>query len=106
MSRNVTGMSVAMPTARPLQLTCQRPDARTAPASTAVVAVVASTQWTPPAEPLPSPDPTFVTQLIADAERLADRRRWPRDRAADALSAYGTHQHRAFGAGLKTRRMI
>lgn len=95
-----------MPTARPLQLTCRRSDARITPASTAVMAVVAATQWVPPAEPLPSPDPTFVAQLIADAERFADRRRWPRDRAADASSAYGAHQHDAFSAGLKTKQMI
>ena len=94
-----------MPTARPLQLTCSRPDASVAPDSTAVT-VVASEQWVPPAEALPSPDPIFVTQLIADAERLADRRRWPRDRAADALSAYGAQQHHASGAGLKTKQVI
>ena len=89
-----------------MELTDLRPDATAAPASTAVVTVAAAAQGLPPAEPLASPDPTFVTQLIADAERLADRRRWPRDRAADALTAYGAHQHRAFGAGLKTRQMI
>ncbi len=100
MSRNVTGMSVAMPTARPLQLTTPRPDA------SATLPVVASSQWEPPAGHVPTPAPTFVTQLIADAERFADRRRWPRDRAADALSAYGAHPHRAFGAGPKTRQMI
>jgi hypothetical protein len=97
-------MSVAMPTARPLELTCLRPETSATPAATALVPVVA-TQWVPPAEHVPSPDPTFVTQLIADAERLADRRRWPRDRAADALSAYDAHQP-VFGAGLKTRQMI
>ena len=106
MSRNVTGMSVAMPTARPLQLTNLRPRTSATPASTAVVPFVASTQWEPPPGYLPTPAPTFVTQLIADAERRADRRRWPRDRAADARSAYGAHSHRAFGAGLKTRQMI
>jgi len=106
LSRNVTGMSVAMPTARPLQLTTPRPDARATPASTALVPVVASSQWEPPAGHVPTPAPTFVTQLIADAERFADRRRWPRDRAADALSAYGAHPHRAFGAGPKTTQVI
>jgi hypothetical protein len=98
-------MSVAMPTTRPLQLTYLRPNASATPASTAVIPVVASTQWIPQAMRLPpSPDPTFVTQLIANAEQLAERRRWPRDRAADANSAY--HQHRVFGAGLKTRQTI
>jgi len=95
-----------MPAARPLELTDLRPDASAAPAATAVVPVAASTQRLPPTQPLPSPDPSFVTQLIAAAERLADRRRWPRDRAADALSAYGAHRHRILGAGPKTRQMI
>jgi hypothetical protein len=96
-----------MPAPRPLQLTSfLRPDESAKPASTALVPVVASTQWVPPAQRVPSPDPTFVTQLIANAEQLAERRRWPRDSAADALSAYHARQHRAYGAGLKTRQMI
>ena len=98
-SRNVTWMSVAMPATRPLQLTYLRSGESAKPASRALVPVVASMQH------VPAPDPTFVTQLIANAEELADRRRWPRDRAADASSAYA-HQHRAFGAGHKTRQMI
>jgi hypothetical protein len=69
------------------------------PASTALVPVVASSQWEPPAGHVPTPAPTFVTQLIADAERFADRRRWPRDRAADALSAYGAHPPPGFRRG-------
>jgi hypothetical protein len=96
-------MSVAMPTTRPLQLTDARPDQSEESASTALVPAVSSTQWVPP-KCLPSPDPTFVTQLIANAEQLAERRRWPRDRAADAFSAY--HTHRAFSTGLKTRQTI
>jgi hypothetical protein len=93
-----------MPTTRPLQLTYLRPDASTKPASTAAVSVMAPAQWVPPAQRLPSPDPTFVTQLIANAEQLAERRRWPRDRAADASSAYA-HPH-IHGTGLKTRQTI
>jgi hypothetical protein len=93
-----------MPTTRPWQLTYRRLDAGAEPASTAVVPLVASTQWAPPAARFPSPDPTFVTQLIASAEQLAERRRWPRDRAADASSAYA-HPH-LYGTGLKTRQTI
>jgi hypothetical protein len=93
-----------MPTTRPEQLTYRRLEASAKPASTAMVPVVASTQWAPPAERSPSPDPTFVTQLIANAEQLAERRRWPRDRATDASSAYDAH--RVFGVGLKTRQTI
>lgn len=105
-SQYVTGMSVAMPTTRPLRLTYLRPDASATPAATALVPVVASTQRAPPTQPVPPPDPIFVTQLIASAEQLKERRRWPRDRAADACSAYGACQHRTIGAGLKTRHMI
>ena len=95
-----------MPIAPPLPFTCRKPDAGAAPASTAVVPAAAPVQWAAPAERFPAPDPTFVTQLIANAEKLADRRRWPRDRTADAFSAYGAHQHPVFGAGLKTRQTI
>ncbi len=94
-----------MPAPEPEQLTCCRPDQGATSVSTALVPVAASsTHSVPPAQQLPSPDPTFVTQLIASARQLAERRRWPRDRAADANSAY--HQHRVFGAGLKTRQTI
>ena len=91
-----------MPATQPLQLTYLRPqdgfDASAKPASTALMPVVASTQWVPPAPRIPSPDPTFVTQLIASAEQFAERRRWPRDSAADAFSAYLAR--RAFRTGL------
>ena len=104
-SQNVTGMSVAMSATRPLQLTYLSAADSVKLASTALVPFVESTQWAPAAQRVPSPDPTFVTQLIANAEQLAERRRWPRDRTADAFSAYAP-QRRACGAGLKTRQMI
>ncbi|WP_245286902.1 hypothetical protein [Bradyrhizobium sp. Tv2a-2] len=94
-----------MSATRPLQLTYLRPAESAKPASTAIVPVVDAAQWVPPAPRFPSPDPTFVTQLIANAEQLAERRRWPRDSAADARSAY-TPPRRNTGAGLKTRQMI
>jgi hypothetical protein len=87
----------------PERLTYLRPEESAKPASKALVPVAQSGQWEPPTPGLPSPDPTFVTQLIANAEQLADQRRWPRDRAADAFSAYA---RRAHGAGSKTRQMI
>jgi hypothetical protein len=93
-----------MPATRLLELTYLRPDASAKPTSTALVPVVAATQWAPPAGHPPSPDPTFVTQLIANAERLAERRRWPRDRAADASFAYRADRRPVYGA--KTRQMI
>ena len=46
-SQKVTGMSVAMPTTQPLELTYLRPDASTEPASMALVPVAASSQWAP-----------------------------------------------------------
>ena len=93
-----------MPATRPLQLTYLRPAGSATPAPTAIVPFVQATQWVPPAQRVPSPDPTFITQLIANAEQLAERRRWPRDRAADAASAY--RMHHAFGTGLRTRQTI
>jgi hypothetical protein len=94
-----------MSVTRPLQLTYLRPAGSAKPASTAIVPIVDTAQRLPPAPRFPSPDPTFVTQLIANAEQIAERRRWPRDRAADALSAYAARR-RSTGAGLKTRQMI
>jgi hypothetical protein len=88
-----------------LQLTYLRAGESAKPASTALVPLAESTQWVPPAPRFPAPDPTFVTQLIANAERLADRRRWPRDRATDAFSAYA-RQRGTMGAGQTTRQMI
>jgi hypothetical protein len=94
-----------MSATRPLQLTSFRPAEGAKLASTALVPFVDATQWAPPAPRYPSPDPTFVTQLIANAELLAERRRWPRDNAADALSAYA-RQRRTSGAGLTTTQII
>src|SRR6516164_5377725 len=104
-SQNVTGISVAMSATRPLQLNYLRAGESAKPPSTALVPLVESAQWVPPAPRFPAPDPTFVTQLIANAERLADRRRWPRDRAADACSAYA-HQRGTMGAGQTTRQVL
>jgi len=95
-----------MSATRPEQITYLRPGESAKPASTALVPLVESTQWVPPAQHVPSPDPTFVTQLIANAEQLSQRGRGSGDSAADALSAYHTRQRRALGTGLKTRQMI
>ena len=94
-----------MSATRPLQLTYLRPAEGAKPASMAVAPFVEATRWVVPAPRLPPPDPTFVIQLIANAEQRAERRRWPRDRAADALSAYAP-QRRAIGAGRKARETI
>jgi hypothetical protein len=56
--------------------------------------------------PLPRPDPSFVTQLIATAEQVPQTRILRRGTSADALSAYSAHQHPARDAGLRTRQVI
>jgi hypothetical protein len=56
--------------------------------------------------PLPRPDPSFVTQLIATAEQVPQTRILRRATPADALSAYNTHLHADREAGLRTRQVI
>jgi hypothetical protein len=55
--------------------------------------------------PLPRPDPSFVTQLIATAEQAPQTRMLRRAAPADALSAYNTHRP-VREAGLRTRQVI
>ncbi|WP_035722518.1 hypothetical protein [Bradyrhizobium sp. ARR65] len=54
---------------------------------------------------LPPPDPGFVAQLIANAERFSHTRSSPGE-SADAISAYRAHQRRPCDAGRLTRQMI
>ena len=54
----------------------------------ALVAVVPTLQWVHKA-PLPRPDPSFVTQLIANAEHLPQASRLRRGSSDDARMAYG-----------------
>jgi hypothetical protein len=56
--------------------------------------------------PLPRPDSSFVTQLIATAEQVPQTRTLRRASTADALSAYDTHRHTVREAGLCTRQVI
>jgi hypothetical protein len=56
--------------------------------------------------PLPRPNPSFVTQLIATSEQVPQTRNLRRATPADALSAYTTHPHAASEAGLRTRQVI
>ncbi|RXT48824.1 hypothetical protein [Bradyrhizobium betae] len=55
---------------------------------TALVPLVATVQWIHKA-PLPHPDPSFVTQLIANAEHLPQTSRLRRASSEDAQMAYG-----------------
>ena len=56
--------------------------------------------------PLPRPDPSFVTQLLATAEQVPQTRNLRRAASADALSAYDAHRHAIGAAGLRTRQVI
>lgn len=56
---------------------------------TALVAVVPTLAWVHKA-PLPRPDPSFVTQLIANAEHFPQTSRLRRASSEDAQTAYGS----------------
>jgi hypothetical protein len=53
---------------------------------------------------LSRPDPSFVTQLIATAERLPQTRLLRRATSTEALTAYRARQHRGLDAGSSTRQ--
>jgi hypothetical protein len=56
--------------------------------------------------PLPRPDPSFITQLIATAEQVPQTRTLRRAAPADALSAYSTRRRTVGAAGKCTRQVI
>ncbi|MDF0520577.1 hypothetical protein P0R31_25360 [Bradyrhizobium yuanmingense] len=56
---------------------------------TALVPLMPTLQWLHKV-PLPRPDPSFVTQLIANAEQLPQTSRLRRASSEDALMAYGS----------------
>ena len=58
-------------------------------ASTALVPLTPVLQWVRKL-PLPRPDPSFVTQLIANAEHVPQTSRLRRSSSEDARMAYGT----------------
>ncbi|RXH07048.1 hypothetical protein EAV90_00455 [Bradyrhizobium vignae] len=58
---------------------------------TALVPLMPTLQWVHKA-PLPRPDPSFVTQLIANAEYLPQTSRLRRASSEDARTAYGSKQ--------------
>ncbi|MET4386766.1 hypothetical protein ABIB73_002515 [Bradyrhizobium sp. F1.4.3] len=57
--------------------------------STAVVLLAPTLEWVHKVIPLPRPDPSFVTQLIANAEHLPQASRLRRGSSEDAQVAYG-----------------
>ena len=56
---------------------------------TAVVPLTPTLEWVHKVIPLPRPDPSFVTQLIASAEHLPQTSRLRRGSSEDAQMAYG-----------------
>ncbi len=93
-------------TARPKQIADHRPSQSERPACRALVPVAEPAQWSHrPRQPSP-PAPTFVAQLIANAEQRTQTDRFVRENAADALSAYRARQRRFSGTGFLTRQMI
>lgn len=70
-------------------LSTNRPDAADNGTGTALVPQVPTLHWINKA-PLPRPDPSFVTQLIANAEHLPQTSRLRRASSEDAQMAYGS----------------
>ena len=73
------------------------------PASTEVVPVTQSAHWSPRAAP--RPDPTFLAQLIATADRAPQTCSLRRASLADAQAAYRASQTRC-GTGFRTKQTI
>jgi hypothetical protein len=65
---------------------------------------VTTVHWS--SKPAPRPDPTFVAQLIATADRAPQTRSLRRASLADAQTAYGASQIRRPGTGFRTRQTI
>jgi hypothetical protein len=75
------------------------------PACVALVPLAQELTWARKM-PLPRPDPSFVTQLIATAEQAPQTRTLRRGSTADALSAYDTHRAHVRETGLCTRQVV
>ena len=72
---------------------------------TDLVPLATTTHWAPKI-PLPHADPSFVTQLIATAEREPQTRGLRRGSLADAQSAYGPHPGERRSVARRTRQII
>jgi hypothetical protein len=93
-----------MTATRPLQLTQEGSSPRLA--SRALVPFAEPAQWSRPATHVPAPDPSFVAQLIANAEPFVHAGHDAQESAAGALSAYRARQLRAVRTGRLMRQMI
>ncbi|MDD1522850.1 hypothetical protein DCG74_06295 [Bradyrhizobium sp. WBAH42] len=72
-------------------LSTDRLDAADNGTGTALVPLMPTLRWVRKAS-LPRPDPSFITQLIANAEQLPQTSRLRRASSEDALMAYGSKQ--------------
>jgi hypothetical protein len=75
------------------------------PGCVALVALTPSVQYLSKL-PLPRPDPTFVTHLIASAEQVPQARTLRRATSEDAQLAYAPKRHQGPGIGFRTRQII
>jgi hypothetical protein len=75
------------------------------PACVALIALTPSVQYLSKL-PLPRPDPTFVTHLIASAEQVPQARGLRRATSEDAQLAYAPRRHQGPGIGFRTRQII
>lgn len=80
-----------------------RADETSEAVGTALVPVLPTLQWVNKA-PLPRPDPSFVTQLIANAEHIPQTTRLRRGSSDDAQTAYG-RQRPLPSVGGRTRQV-
>ena len=76
-----------------------------APTCVALVPTTQELRWASKL-PLPRPDPSFVTQLIATAEQVPQTCNLRRATSADALSAYSTPRRIVRATGRCTRQII
>jgi hypothetical protein len=74
------------------------------PVCVALVPVAAPVQWLSKL-PLPRPDPTFITHLIASAERVPQPSSSRRSTSADAQLAYAPRRHQPPGV-FRTRQVV
>lgn len=70
---------------------------------TALVPLMPTFQWVHKA-PMPRPDPSFVAQLIANAEHLPQASRLRRASSEDAQMAYGS-KHELQSVSARTRQV-
>ena len=70
-------------------LSTDRPNCADNCTGTALVPLTPTLEWVHKVIPLTRPDPSFVTQLIANAEHLPQASRLRRASSEDAQTAYG-----------------